>query len=334
MNRPAGDPVVTPNLAKKTRKLPVELGVAVVLVLLSISLSIRFPDFGSGANISVILGSLAEIAIIAAGMTLVMATGGIDISVGSVIGLCSVLLGILTVNHGWPAWAGILAVLVVGGTCGLVNGVLVARFKVPSIIATLAMFSAARAAAYVLSGGNTLAGLPDQITNLGYTNFAGLPLSVWISAVVLLAAGIWLKRTSYGRTVLALGGNREAAYLSGIKTERVETLVYVISGVCAGLSSLAVCGRAATAVPDAGKFYEMTAITAVVMGGTPTTGGRATMTGTLLGVLTIGVVQNGMRSYGKDDTWALCVLGLVLLLAVEVDRWRTQREARALASQH
>lgn len=324
----SADSAVEPPVRRRYA-LPVETGVAVVLLLLTLWLARAFPDFRTGANASVILTSVAEIGIVAAGMTLVIATGGIDISVGSMVGLCGVLLGQLTVEKHWSIGPAILVSLSAGAGCGLVNGLLIARFKLPPIIATLAMFSAARAAAYVLSNGNSISGLPEAITNIGYNSYLGVPIPAWVAFGALLATGILLTKTAFGRSVLALGGNREAARLSGLATRRTETLVYMLSGLLAGLAAVIVTARGATAVPDAGKLFELRAITAVVVGGTPVIGGRATILGTALGVLTIGVVQNGVVSYGKDAMWEMLVMAVVLLASVEVDRWRRARAARA-----
>jgi ribose/xylose/arabinose/galactoside ABC-type transport system permease subunit len=313
---------------KRARALPVELGAAAVLAVAVAWMAGVSPDFRTGQNLYVILSGAAEIAIVSAGMTLVIATGGIDISVGSVVGFCSVLFGVLTVNHGWSVFAGGAVAVCAGLVCGLVNGLLVARFRVPPIVATLAMFSAARSGAYVLSGGNSISPLPDAMVSLGYGSWLGIPATGWVAAVSLLAVGILLKRTSFGRSVLALGGNRDAAFMSGLRTARIEAAVYALCGALAGVAALVVSARASTAIPDAGRFFEMSAVTAVVMGGTPTSGGRATAIGTLLGVLTIGVLRNAVRTYGKDDIWVLLVLGLALLLSVEVDRWRANRAAR------
>ncbi len=317
--------------ARKGFSLPPEAGVAVVLMLAFAGLSAAYPDFRTGANVSVILSGASEVAILAAGMTLVIATGGIDVSVGSVVGLCSIVLGKVAVEAGWPLYYAVTAVLAVGAGCGLVNGVLIARFKVPPIIATLAMYSAARAGAYVLSHGETISGLPDSLTPLGYDSWMGLPIRAWVAIGALLVAAIILKRTGFGRGVLALGGSREAAHLSGIRVQRTEMLVYTFCGLLSALCAIVVTARG-TAIPDAGKFLEMRAITAVVMGGTPVIGGSATMFGTLLGILTIGVVQNGVTTSGRDAIWEMLVLALVLLIAVEADRLR--RSAAARRSSH
>jgi ribose/xylose/arabinose/galactoside ABC-type transport system permease subunit len=308
--------------------LPVETGVAVVLAAISLWLYVSLPEFKSWDNTTAILTSVAEIGILAAGMTLVIASGGIDISVGSIVGLCGVLFGLLTATAGWNPLLAAVASVAAGASCGLVNGVLIARFKVPPIIATLAMFSAARAAAYILSEKKSIL-LPKEIRQLGYGFWLGVPLPAWAALFALLVAGLLIKRTTFGRSLLAIGGNREAAFLSGIKTRRTEILVYVLSGLFAGVAALVTAGRGGTAVPDAGKYYELQAITAVVLGGTPVTGGRATMTGAALGVLTIGVLRSGVMGYGKDAMVANVLLAVVLLLAVEVDRWRRARALKA-----
>jgi ribose/xylose/arabinose/galactoside ABC-type transport system permease subunit len=310
-------------------RLPAETGVGVVLALSVIWLSANLPNFRTQANAWAILSSASEIAIVAAGMTLVIATGGIDISVGSIIGLSGVAIGILAAEKGWSVEAACLGGITVGTLCGLVNGILIARFSVPPIIATLAMFSAARAAAYVLSDGNSISGLPSSLTDIGYQDFLGLPRPVWIAALTLLACGILLKRTAFGRSLLAIGGNRETAYLSGIRVRRTEIAVYAVSGLLAGLAAIVVTARGATAVPDAGRFFELRAITAVVLGGTSVAGGSATMTGTALGILTIGVIANGVRGYGQTGIWEQLILGIALLAAVEVDRWRRKRASSA-----
>jgi ribose/xylose/arabinose/galactoside ABC-type transport system permease subunit len=314
--------------------LPVETGVTVVLLSATLWLSMHFPQFRELNNLSVILSATAEIAILAAGMTLVIATGGIDISVGSILGFAGVVLGLTTVNRGWPLWQGVAAALAAGAGCGLVNGLLIARFRVPPIIATLAMFSAARAGAYVLSKGDSISGLPEKLTDtVGYgswppvalangTKWSGIPYAAWIAIATLIIMGLLLKKTAFGRGLLAMGGNREAAYLSGLRVRNIELLVYTVSGLLAGLAAIVATARGATAVPDAGKFFELRAITAVVIGGTPVVGGRATMTGAALGVLLIGVVGNGVVSYGKDAMYEMLVMAIVLLVSVEVDRLR------------
>lgn len=311
-------------------ELPVETAVATVLVLILVWLASAFPDFRTGQNFYAILTSGAEIALIAAGMTMVIATGGIDISVGSVAGLCGIIIGILASAPGSSLGLACAVGLAAGAGCGLINGLLIARFSLPPIIATLATYSAARAGAYVLSQGNSISGLPESlVATVGFGGWLGIPVPAWIAAAGLLAVGITMKKTAFGRSVKALGGNRQAAFLSGLATRRTEILVYVISGLLAAVAAIIVIARQATAIPDAGKYFELRGITAVVVGGTSVAGGRATVIGTTLGVLMVGVVANGVRSYKLGGIWEQLVLGLVLLASVEVDRWRVQRAARA-----
>lgn len=308
--------------------LPTETGVAFVVVAAYTWLAAVFPSLRSGSGIAVVLTNTAEIGILAAGMTLVIATGGIDVSVGSIAGVCAIVFAKLMVTGGLGIATAVAASLTVGVICGTINGLLVARFKLPPIVATLAMFAAGRAGAYVLSAGESISGLPSGLISFGYGSFLGIPHPAWVALLALCACGTVLRYTAFGRGLLAIGGGREAAFLSGQPVARIEALAYVVNGLLAALAAIIIVARGATAIPDAGRFSEMTAITAVVMGGTPVQGGKATMIGTALGVLAIGLITNGVRAYGKGDIWVLLVLGLGLLLSVEVDRWRSQERRR------
>lgn len=305
------------------RRLPGETGVAAVVLLSYLWLALSFPTFREGPGLAVLLKNVAEIGILAAGMTLVIATGGIDVSVGSVAGLCAIVFGRLLVDAGWNLQSAMVGCLLTGLLCGTVTGTLIARFHLPPIVSSLAMFAAARAGAYVLSGGDSISGLPQELISFGYGSVLGIPYPVWPAIGAFVACGIQLRRTVFGRELLAIGGNREAAFLSGRPVWKIELAAYGINGFLAALAAIIIVARGATAIPDAGRFSELTAITAVVMGGTPVSGGKATMTGTALGVLAIGVITNGVRAYGKGDIWVLLVLGLALLASVELDRWRS-----------
>jgi ribose/xylose/arabinose/galactoside ABC-type transport system permease subunit len=222
-------------------------------------------------------------------------------------------------------WACIGAVAV-GALCGLGNGLLIARAKLPPIIVTLATFAAARAAASLVNNGGSISDLPLSLNDtFDRTNIAGLPLLFWIGLLALVLGGILLRRTTFGRELLALGGNRTAARLAGMPTVRTETLVYVLSGALAGFAAVLNTAYKATATPDAGQYLELTAITAVVLGGTVVAGGQATMVGTGLGVVTIGALISGVRLSGQEDQVAWFLVGAALLLAVEVQKWRTRR---------
>ena len=304
------------------RRLPAEIGVALVCAGIFLYFSSRSPTFHSPENLRLLAKQSTQLALIATGMTLVISTGGIDISVGSLVALCSMTLGWLCVRQGWPPLLACLAAVTVGAACGLVNGLLIARAKLPPIIVTLAML-AARALAMLFNNGGSLSPIPLSLNDLfDRTQIAGLPLLLWISLLALVTGNLVLRRTTFGRALLALGGNRTASLLSGIPVARVETLVYVISGALAGLAAVVNVSLKATATPDAGKYLELNAITAVVLGGTAIAGGQATMTGTALGILTIGALLSGVRLLRFEDQVAWFLVGGALLLAVEAQKWR------------
>ncbi|HZT43179.1 MAG TPA: ABC transporter permease [Chthonomonadaceae bacterium] len=309
--------------ARLRKGMPAEIGVTVVLAVVFTYLAWRIPDFRTTANLRLLAKQVAQLAVVSAGMTLVIATGGIDISVGSLVGLCSMVLGWLAARAGWNIGLACAGAVVVGGLGGLGNGLLIARFKLPPIIVTLATFAAARAGASLFNSGGSISDLPLSFNEaFDLTNIAGLPLLFWIGLGALVAGGLLLRRTTFGRELLAMGGNRTAARLSGMPTVRTETLVYTLSGALAGFAAVINTALKATATPDAGQYLELTAITAVVLGGTLITGGQATMTGTGLGVLTIGALISGVRLLGQEDQVAWFLVGVALLLAVEVQKWR------------
>jgi ribose/xylose/arabinose/galactoside ABC-type transport system permease subunit len=314
------------------RPLPAEIGVAVVLCLVMLYFAGSVPVFRSGENLRLLAKQSAQLAVVSTGMTLVIATGGIDISVGSLVGLCSMVLAWLAARAGWSLGTACLGAIVTGGLCGLGNGLLIAKAKLPPIIVTLATFAAARAAVALFNNGGGISdprlfALNDLFDR---TNIVGLPILFWIGLLTLAFGGLLLRRTTFGRTLLALGGNRTATRLSGVPIVRVETLVYVLSGALAGCAAVLNTALAAAAEPNAGRYLELTAITAVVLGGTAITGGQATLVGTGLGVLTIGALLSGVRSnglpfLGREDQVAWFLVGVALLLAVEVQKWRTRR---------
>ena len=300
-----------------------------VLCLVFAYFSLRLPDFRSGENLRLLSKQAAQLAVVSTGMTLVIATGGIDISVGSLVAFCSMVLGWLTARAGWNVWLACGGAVVVGALCGLGNGLLIARFKLPPIIVTLATFAVARAAATLFNNGGSISDIPRTLNEtFDRTNILGLPLLFWIGVLALLAGGIVLRRTAFGRELLALGGNRTAAHLSGMPTQRTETLVYVLSGTLAGVVAVLNTAYKSTATPDAGQYLELTAITAVVLGGTVITGGQATLVGTGLGVLTIGALISGVRLSNLEDQVAWFLIGGALLLAVEVQKWRSRQPTR------
>lgn len=324
----------TPNLTDavggKRRAAPAELGVALVVAVVVVFFALRLPDFRSVANIRLLMKQSAELAIISTGMTLVIATGGIDISVGSVMALCAMTMGWLAVDMHLPLPAACLGAILLGAACGTLNGALIARLKLPPIIVTLAMYAAAAAAASMFHSGHSISGLPPALNDtFDRTNLLGQPILFWIGIATLTAGGVLLTRTGFGRQLLALGGNRVTARLSGLPTTLTETLVYAVSGGLAGFAAVINVAKESTATPDTGQFMELTAITAVVLGGTVITGGQATLLGTALGVFAIGAIKSGVRLFGQEDQLAWFIVGASLLLAVEAQKWRAAKSVQA-----
>lgn len=325
MSTVLGDNAETDTKPDKKRGLPAEAGVAFVLVCILLFFSLKSPTFHSLENLRLLAKQSTQLALVATGMTLVIATGGIDISVGSLVALCSMTLGWCCVRAGLSVGVACIAAVLMGAACGLVNGLLIARVKLPPIIVTLAMLAAAQAGAKLFNGGNSLSPIPLSLNTLfDRTQIVGLPLLFCISVLALVTGHFVLKTTTFGRQLLALGGNRITARLAGMPTERTETLVYMISGGLAGLAAVVNTALKATATPGSGKYLELYAITAVVLGGTVIAGGQATMAGTALGVVTIGALISGVRSLNFEDQVAWFLVGAALLLAVEVQKWRTK----------
>ena len=280
--------------------------------------------------------------ILAVGMTLVIVTGGIDLSVGSLLALCGLVgtdlmmnglvLGGRTVLPKPDLAQGIaLAVLVsclLGALIGWWNGWLIAHWKVAPFIATLATMTIARGAAFVYSDGKPVGNLPDAFNRLGGGaggEVLGVPIPVWIAIIVSCVALVLLRYTRFGRAVYAVGGNEQAARLSGVNTARVKMTVYVLSGLLAGLCGIVQAARLGAGDPKYGEMYELNAIAAVVLGGASLSGGRGGVGGTVVGAMLIGVLDNGLVMAGVSAFYQKVVKGVVILLAVLSDVWQRRR---------
>ena len=272
--------------------------------------------FFSSANLSNVLRQNAFIAILAAGMTFVILTGGIDLSVGSVVGLSGVVCaGLLAGQSGLVV--AVAAGLGVGLAAGLVNGTAVTTLRIPAFVVTLAMMLVVRGAAFKYTDARTITGLPPSFATLG----GGLATAA-IMLAVFIAAWIVLSRTPFGRHVYAVGGNLPAAWLSGVRVTRVQMTVYAACGLAAGLAGVLVASRLNAGYPRAGEYYELDAIAAVVVGGTSLFGGRGSIWGTLAGAFFIGILNNALNLYHVSTYDQMIVKGAVLLAATSLDRWR------------
>jgi ribose/xylose/arabinose/galactoside ABC-type transport system permease subunit len=280
------------------------------------------PGFGSIANALNVALSIAVTGILAVGMTAVIITGGIDLSVGSVVALTGTVAA-LAASHapGAAASVSLVAALAVGLLVGVVNGTFVAYVRVQPFIVTLAMLTVARGAAFIVSGGRSIGDLPDSFGMLGRSVPLGIPAPVYVMAIVALAGAFVLRRTVFGRHVYATGGNPEASWLAGVNTQRVIWLVYVLNGLLAGLSGLTLASRLGAGVPNSGLQYELDVIAAVVVGGTSLAGGRGTIVGTMWGTVFIGVLTNGLNLAGVDPYVQKIAVGVVILIAATSDRF-------------
>lgn len=293
----------------------------------------RWPIFLKRDNLLNISNQIAEIAIVAVGMTVVIVAGGIDLSVGSLIGLSAMTACVLIQEYGGGRNAGPLALTVcslagvaVCGGFGLFTGVMVTLFRVPAFVVTLGVMLAARGLAGLLTGGAAAHLVPDAYTRFASGRMLGVPHAVWMMLTLYALAHVMMSRTRLGRYVYAVGGNRMAAHLSGVQTHRVLLFAYVLSGLTAGLAGIVMASRLKSANPTFGKSYELSVIAAVVVGGTSLSGGTGKVFGTLIGALIIAVMQNGMNLLSGlqiiriDDFGQDVVLGVVLLAAVVLDQ--------------
>ena len=294
-------------------------GILFAFILLMVVLAFLSDSFLTVNNLLNIARQVSINAIIAAGMTFVILTFGIDLSVGSVLAFSgAIIAGLLSRGH--PLVVGIGAGLLVGGLIGLVNGLIITKGGVQPFIATLGMLTIARGATLVYTDGRPITGLPDAFVWLGAGEIARIPVPVVIMTVVFAASYVVLTQTVLGRYIYAIGGNEEAARLSGVNVTFYKTAAYTIAGVLSALSGVILTARLNSAQPTAGMGYELDAIAAVVLGGTTLAGGEGGIGGTLLGAFIIGVLNNGLNLLNVSSFYQQVVKGVVILLAVLLDR--------------
>ena len=291
-----------------------------VLAALVAVMAVLSPVFLSVSNFLNIVLSTSVIGVLAIGMTFVICSAGIDLSVGSLVGLSGVVGALTTANLGLPWPACILACLAAGAFAGWVNGFLITKGGIPPFIATLGMLGVARGVALVLSDGVSIYGLPPEVVYLGQGRPFGVPAPVIILLLTALVAHVLLVHTRFGVYAQVIGDNENAARAMGVRVERHKTLLYTLSGLLAGLAGLLFAARINSGEPTAGLSYELTAITATVIGGTNMNGGHGTVVGTVIGALIMGVLQNGLNLLAVRPFYQQIAIGAVLVLAVWLDR--------------
>ncbi|GLY85188.1 ABC transporter permease [Actinoallomurus iriomotensis] len=316
----------------------------IVLIVLVIMFSLISGDYLTTSNLLLMSKHVSITGLMAIGVTFVILTGGIDLSVGSVAGLAGMIAGGLLYEGlklpgGDTLWFSTVMVIALailaGAVVGLINGLLVTKLKVAPFIATLGVLYAARGLADLRSNGATfpnLAGSPARhntgFSTLGIKSWLGVPVAIWIMVLVAAVAVLITTRTPFGRRVYAVGGNERAAELAGIRTSRVKIAAYVISGACAALAGLILTSELGAAYPDTATTYELNAIAAAVLGGTSLTGGKGTIIGTIVGALVIGFLSDGLVLVGVSSFWQLVVKGTVIVLAVVMEQTQERVKTR------
>lgn len=311
------------------------------LVALTIVFSLTSSAFFTVSNAMTIALQVTSIALLGIGATCVIITGGIDLSVGSVLALAGVVAALAVKELGMPVPFAMLLGILTGSVCGYINGLLVTRFKLPPFIATLGMMLIARGVALQITGARAVSGLGEsfgelgngalfRIVNIGddgFPNvvFPGIPYPVILMVVIGIAVSLMLNRSVLGRHIYAVGSNAEAARLSGVNVSRVTNFTYILSGTLAGLTGCVLMSRLVTAQPNEGVMYELDAIASAVIGGTSLIGGVGTISGTGIGAFVIGILRNGLNMNGVSAFTQQIIIGLVILVTVWIDQLRNRR---------
>jgi ribose transport system permease protein len=320
-------PALTP---KRTFSVSSQIGIGLALLGEVILFAVLSPHFLTADNLLNVSLQVSITAIIAVGMTFVILTNGIDLSVGSLVAFVGVIATSM-MKLPLPTFAAIafaiLIGLLIGAASGAVTGVVITRFRITPFIVTLAVMTILRGAAFIYTQGRPIWELPEEFKVLGSERLAGIPIPTIIMILVYLAAHVTLTRTRFGRHVYAVGGNPEAARLAGIRTHRVLIQVYTLCGILTAVSGILLASRLSSGQPNAGLMYELDVIAAVVVGGTSLNGGRGTIVGTFIGSMLIGVLRNGLNLLDVESYVQQVVVGVVILLAVMADQFRVRKRA-------
>ena len=308
------------------RRYPAEMTLIIILALFFVVLTILTPRFMSLRNMTNLVRQTSIIGVVSIGMTYVIMSGGIDLSVGSVLAVSGMTSALLMRSGVGPLPATIVA-LVVGVVLGIVNGVLIYDGRVPAFIATLGMMTAARGMVMLISGARMVTGLPDSFVQFAQGSLFGIPslALVWLSVIALSV--VVTTRMRFGRNIFAIGSNREAARLSGIDIRMTTYGVYAVSGLAAAVAGILMTSRLSNGIPTAGQMYELDAIAAAVVGGASLSGGEGTILGTVLGAIIIATIQNGGNLLGVNPFVLQMTIGVLIVAAVLVDQMNKRKQA-------
>jgi rhamnose transport system permease protein len=292
-----------------------------ILVIALVILGLQNERFFTGANLLNQGRLMTEVGLVAIVMTFVIITGGIDLSVGSIFGLSAILLGVAWQKLGLPLPAAMALAVVAGTIAGLVNGIILTRYAVPPLIATLATLALHRGLAEGVSKAQSVRGFPEWFFFFGQGEALGVPTQLWLFAIVAIIGAFILHLTAFGRTTYAIGNNEAAAAFSGLPVQRTKLLIYAASGLVSALAAVVFVSRVSTTRSDMGSGLELDVITAVVLGGTSIFGGRGTVLGTILGLVLIQVLKSGLALAGVKGDGTIVIIGAVLILAVLISNY-------------
>ena len=293
-----------------------------IVIGLGVILSFISSNFLTVTNLLNVVRQIAVNGILAIGMTIVCLTGGIDLSVGSIVAFSGIIAAGMLRDTGYPIIIIVLAAIVVGAVCGLYNGYFVAYWNAAPFVVTLSMMTIARGMTYVYSDGRPISNLRTEFLTIGKGSIAGIPIPTLILVVVFILGSIMLTKLKFGRYVYAVGGNENAAMVSGINVKRIKMMVYVLSGIACGIAAIILTARVSAGLPQAGESYELDAIAATVIGGTSLSGGRGRLWGTIVGAVLLGIVNNGLDLLNVSSFYQQIVKGLIILGAILIDSKR------------
>ncbi|AXV18436.1 ribose ABC transporter permease (plasmid) [Neorhizobium sp. SOG26] len=341
MQQRAAPTVKTGRLSERQKDIIQKFAALASLVVLTAFFSATSSAFFTVGNGMTIALQVTSIALLGIGATYVIITGGIDLSVGSVLALAGVVAALAVKELQLPVWLGMVLGILTGSLCGMINGIVVTKLRLPPFIATLGMMLIARGVALQITGARAVSGLGESFGVLGNGSllrfesideqgfpvvaFPGIPYPVVLMIIIAVASAYVLNRTVFGRHVYAIGSNADAARLSGVNVSRVTIYTYLISGTLAGLTGCVLMSRLVTAQPNEGVMYELDAIASAVIGGTSLIGGVGTISGTFIGAFVIGILRNGLNMNGVSAFTQQIIIGLVILATVWIDQLRNRR---------
>ncbi|MEG1179188.1 MAG: ABC transporter permease [Oscillospiraceae bacterium] len=306
------------------KSLTLYIGAVLILVVFTVICSINGKDFLTAGNLQNIISQSAVIAVIGIGASLVILTGGIDLSVGSVVGFVGIFAGVL-IKSGVPLLMTLIICLVLGALVGAIIGALVSYGKVPAFIVTLGAMQIIRGITKVLTDGRPVSGFPEALSKLTQAEIFGIPVVIFYVFILYAMIIFTLTKTKFGRRVYAIGGNPNAAKLSGVKVKKVETLTYMLAGLFSAIGGIILVSRLSYADPNAGSSYEMDAIAATVIGGIALSGGKGKIGNTLVGALILGMLKCGLQILDVAVYYQTIIIGLVIIIAVYLDKAKERK---------